>query len=260
VATSLRFRLSPLPEPVLSGTVTYPAAHADSLLRFYRDYTSDVREDVTTRLSLCGPAAAGVGHADATVSITAVSVGHPEDAERYVDPLRHAAPMLTDGLAPRPYARLHDGPGEAYPSGRYAAMTSGYLDELDAEVIEALCGAQAAMPPGSCELQLHHMGGAVGRVARMSTAVPNRAARFVVSALARWLRPHEEAENRDWLAAADKQIRQFALGGPYVGLQSEPASSVEVYGAERYLRLAALKRRYDPDNVFNGNQNVAPLA
>ena len=49
------------------------------------------------------------------------------------------------------------------------------------------------------------------------------------------------------------------MGGPHPGLTSEPPPASVVYGAERYLRLAALKRRFDPDNVFAGNLNVCPL-
>jgi hypothetical protein len=194
------------------------------------------------------------------VAITTACVGHPDDSERLVRPVRQAAPVLVDRLAPQPYVRLQASADTAYPPGWSAAMTSCYLDDLDDDLIAGLCEAHAAMPHGSCEIHIHHMGGAVGRVAWMSTAVPNRAARYLISVLARWRTADEEGENRDWLEATDKIIRQSAVGGPHIGLQSEPTTSVVAYGAERYLRLAALKRRFDPDNVFAGNQNVMPLA
>jgi hypothetical protein len=104
------------------------------------------------------------------------------------------------------------------------------------------------------------MGGAVGRVARMSTAVPNRGAQFLLSAIARWTEPADGRPLRQWLRETGERVRPYRVGGPHVGLNSAPVSSVEAYGAERYLRLAALKRTFDPDNVFAGNQNVLPLA
>jgi FAD/FMN-containing dehydrogenase len=267
VVTALRFRLRPLPEPVLSGLVFYAAAHAPSLLRFYRDYTTRLREDVTTRFSLFGaPHSATltdiVGRVppEPVVAVTVACIGHPDDAERLVRPVREAAPVLVDGLVAQPYPRLQARPDDAYPPGQFAAVTSAYVDELDDRLIAALCDRHAAMPPGSCELHVHHMGGAVGRVARMSTAVPNRAARYLISAMARWPAPAEEAPYRQWLDTTDEVIRDFAVGGPHIGLRSAPMSSIEAYGAERYLRLAALKRRFDPDNVFAVNQNVTPLA
>jgi FAD/FMN-containing dehydrogenase len=75
-----------------------------------------------------------------------------------------------------------------------------------------------------------------------------------------WERPDQESDAEQWLATTYKTVLPHSVGGPHVGLQSEPVSSVEAYGAERYLRLAALKRRFDPDNVFAANQNVVPLA
>jgi FAD/FMN-containing dehydrogenase len=267
VVTSLRFRLLPLPEPVLSGSVIYRADHATALLGFYRDYTERLRDDVTTKLSLFSAAhspvtaeALGLAPAVPVVVITAACIGHPDDSERLVHPIREAAPALIDRMAPQPYARLQASPDGAYPPGRYAAVTSCYVDDLTDDLITGLGEAHAAMPYGSCEIHVHHMGGAVGRVAWMSTAVPNRAARYLISAMARWDVPGDEASNRDWLGATEKHVRTFGVGGPHVGLQSAPTSSVEAYGAERYLRLAALKRRFDPDNVFAANQNVVPLA
>jgi FAD/FMN-containing dehydrogenase len=78
--------------------------------------------------------------------------------------------------------------------------------------------------------------------------------------MARWTQPDDESGARRWLRETCERVRPHSVGGPHVGLQSALVSSVEAYGAERYLRLAALKRTIDPDNVFAGNQNVAPLA
>jgi FAD/FMN-containing dehydrogenase len=270
VVTSLRFRLRPLPEPVLSGTVLHAARHASPVLRFYRDYTDRLGEDVTTTLSLFGadhsPALAdrlGGPGTPPVVAVTVACVGHPDDSESLVRPVRAAAPSVADLIAVQAYARLQAAPDDAYPPGRPAAVGSVYVDEIDDALIATLVERHAAMPAGvSCELHLHHMGGAVGRVARMSTAVPNRAARYLVTAMVRWSDPDSDHESRarDWLDTTVARVRHHAAGGPHIGLQSEPMSSIEAYGAERYLRLAALKRRFDPDNVFVGNQNVAPLA
>ncbi|HKC26421.1 MAG TPA: FAD-binding oxidoreductase [Jatrophihabitans sp.] len=266
VVTSLRFRLRPLPEPVLSGPVVFGASHAGALLRFYRDYTAKLREDITTRLALLSaprvPGAPRAGHpvrAVPVVAIAAACVGHPIDSERLVSPIRSAAPVLVDRLVAQPYVRLQAAADEVYPPGRGAAVDSWYVDELDDALIDGLRDAHTAMPRGSFEIQVLHMGGAVGRVPRMSTAVPNRAARYLVVAMTRWDDPNDAPAAQDWLRSVDELVQGFAVGGPHVGLHTRDASSVDAYGAERYLRLAALKRRYDPDNVFACNQNVLPL-
>ena len=265
VVTSMRFRMQPLPEPVLSGPVVFGAEHADPVLRFYREYTATSREDVSTSLTLFGGgtvvARSGGGQVSGpAVIVTAACVGHPDASEPIVAPIRSAAPVVIDRLRPQPYVELQAAADPDYPPGRYAAVTSYYVDELDDELVSALCGAAELMPDSGCEIHVHHMGGAVGRVARMSTAVPNRAARYLVTLVCVWGRPDQEPDAEHWLASAGKAVQSSSIGGPHVGLQSEPVSSVDAYGAERYLRLAALKRRFDPDNVFAVNQNVVPLA
>jgi FAD/FMN-containing dehydrogenase len=262
VVTSMRFRLHPLPEPVLSGPVVFAAEHAAALLRFYRDYTAKLREDVTTRLGMHGAATrplSGPAGRLPIVAITAACVGHPADAERLVRPIRHAAPVLADRLAPQPYTRLQASADDAYPPGRCAAITSYYVDDLDDALVTALCDVHAAMPVGAHEVHVHHMGGAVAKIARMSTAVPNRGARYLITMAARWDGPEQDPASHTWFEQSARLLRPFSVGGPHVGLESGTASSVTTYGAERYLRLAALKRRFDPDNVFIGNQNVMPL-
>jgi FAD/FMN-containing dehydrogenase len=261
VVTSMRFRMQPLPAPVLSGPVVFAAEHARRLLCFYREYTGPLREDVSTRLALLGAGGNGrVVHPGPAVVITAACVGPPEASEPLVRPIRSAAPVLADRLRPQPYVELQATSDPDYPPGRFAAVTSCYVDDLDEELNSALCAAAELMPAGGCEIHVHHMGGAVGRVARMSTAVPNRAARYLITLVAMWDRPGQQPEAERWLAEAHQAVAVFGVGGPHVGMHSEPVSSVETYGAERYLRLAALKRRFDPDNVFATNQNVVPLA
>lgn len=249
VVTSMRFRLRPLPDPVLSGSVAFSGRDAAAVLRFYRDYTAGLREDVSTRLAIL----------DSAVVVGAACVGHPADAARLVAPIRTAAAPVRDRLRPQPYVQLQSALDTSYPLGRPAAITSCYLDDLEDDFIAAVCEAAEWTPPGRCEVHLHQMGGAVGRVGRMSTAVPNRSARYLLTLIASWDTPDQAPDCRHWLENTRKTVLAYSVGGPHVGLHSEDASSVETYGAERYLRLAALKRQYDPDNVFAVNQNVQPL-
>ena len=196
VVTSMTFRLRPLPEPVLSGTVFFAAEHTAPLLRFYREWTRHLREDITTGVLFLGAghtpelaAVIGLSPAVPVVGVTVVCAGSPREAQALVKPLRQAAPVLLDLINVLPYAMVQRLPDAAYPHGMSAVMDSGYLDEIDDDVIAALGDRHSDMAPGACELHLQHMGGAVGRVARMSTAVPNRNARYFFSALARWGAP-----------------------------------------------------------------------
>ena len=155
---------------------------------------------------------------------------------------------------------LQAGSGPAYPAGVPALVGSHFLGGLDDDVIAAICESFEAMPADSCDLHVDHMGGKVGRVAQMSTAAPNRGAPYLVSTMARWREGTDSAAHRAWHDATESRLDKHAVGGPHIGMTSARVPTEQVYGRERYVRLAALKGRYDPDNVFRGNQNVAPLA
>jgi FAD/FMN-containing dehydrogenase len=167
--------------------------------------------------------------------------------------------VLRDLLAVRPYTVLQAGSGPVYPHGVPAQVGSHFLGGLDDDVIGAICESFEAMPADSCDLHVDHMGGKVGRVAQMSTAAPNRGAPYLVGTMARWPAGTAGAAHRQWHEATEARLDKHAVGGPHVGMTSAPVSTEQVYGRERHLRLAALKRRYDPDNLFTGNQNVLPL-
>jgi hypothetical protein len=108
---------------------------------------------------------------------------------------------------------------------------------------------------------LHHMGGAVHRVGEMDTSFPNRAAHFTYNIVAKWQDPADDAANRDWARGLAAALQPYGEGRSFVSFLTEASdatSSEAAYGAERYARLADLKRRYDPNNVFRLNQNVRP--
>jgi FAD/FMN-containing dehydrogenase len=266
VLTSLTFQLRPLPGPVMCGALIFPAERAAELLRFYREFTAALRDDVSTRFVLIGErhssvvsSAVGKPRPGPVVAISVACVGHPAEAAALVRPLRTAAPVLRDLLAVRPYTVLQAGSGPTYPHGVPALVGSHFLGGLDDGVIAAICESFEAMPADSCDLHVDHMGGKVGRVAQMSTAAPNRGAPYLVSTMARWPTGVEGAAHRRWHEDTEARLDKHAVGGPHVGMTSARVSTEQVYGPERHLRLAALKRRYDPDNLFTGNQNVLPL-
>jgi FAD/FMN-containing dehydrogenase len=263
VVTSLRFRLRPVPAQVSAGTTLFPAALGEAVLRCLRDAAGSLPIEANTRLSLYSvahPAVSsrfpGFAAAAPRVGLTVVGVG----AEPALAPLLRAVPSLASDYGPCSYphalAKLDDG----YPAGDGAAAGSWYVPGLPDALIAALTDAHSEMARTIAELHVTHLGGGIARVGRMSTAVPHRGAPFLVTALVRWRGAPAEEAGRAWLAQTDQRLRAHACGGPHPGYAPAGTSSADAYGADRQLRLAALKRRYDPDNVFATNLNVAPLA
>ena len=119
----------------------------------------------------------------------------------------------------------------------------------------ASCGQSST----HCEIFLGHLGGAVNRLATDATAYPHRDAEFVLNVHARWEDPTEDESCISWARRFFADLAPYATGGVYVNFmtQDEQARIGDAYGGN-YARLAELKRKYDPGNVFRVNQNIAP--
>ena len=258
VVTALRFRLRPVPSMLLAGTVWFAAPSGDAdRLRWYRDYTTDLGPEVSTRLGLYPtghPAVPGALRDRRVIGVSATTLSPRGRAELDVAPIRTSGPGLADGLTWRP-AGTTGGLGWDGP----AAVDSWYLAGLPEAVLDALLERHAALPAGPGELLVHHLGGVVARVTGMSGAAPHRAATYLVTARAGWREPAAEQPARQWLAGTAAALGPHAVGGPHPGFCSERPAAAVVYGPERALRLTALKTRFDPDNAFAGTVDVFPL-
>jgi Berberine and berberine like len=161
-----------------------------------------------------------------------------------------------------PYPALQAMLDEGAPHGIRSYTRSGYLSDLSDGMIDAALEHGAAMRSPFSQLHLHHMGGAVARVGEDDTAFGNRRAGYAYNVNTMWMDPTEdaaqEAANREFAAA----LAPFSTGGVYVNfLGNEGETRVRAaYGDAKFRRLAELKRRFDPGNLFRLNQNIPPAA
>ncbi len=236
------------------------------MLRRYRDAVADAPDELTTILTLrTAPPAAYLPpelHGRPVVIVGSCWAGDLERGERAVEPLRRLGRPLFDALAPRPYVEHQGMLDAAVPHGWHYYWKSCELPPLSDGAVDALvehAGRNEA--PGSYVI-VFHLGGAVACVGEDETAYGQRDAAHNVNINAVWL-PEEEAVAgarvrwaRDTFAAVDRH----STGRAYVNfLGDEGQERVRAaYGARRYERLVALKRRWDPDNVLRLNQNVDP--
>jgi len=122
-----------------------------------------------------------------------------------------------------------------------------------------VAGANAALSPLSAVL-VEHLGGAVARVSEDDTAFDHRDAEYNFAIIARWLVPAEAEANIAWARGLWEAMRPYARGTyvNYLGVGDTAERVKDAYSPEKYARLAALKRQYDPENVFHRNQNIRP--
>jgi FAD/FMN-containing dehydrogenase len=264
VVTSLRLRVHPVGPTVVAGLVLHPAERAREVLRFYRDFVATMPDELTTIVNLrYAPPAPWLPahlHGRAIVALMACHAGPVEQAIEAVRPLKAFGTPLLDLLEPKPYTlhqNMFDG---AVPPGWRYYWKSHYLHGLSDALIDTLVEhAWRDASPRSYTL-LFQMGGAVARVAEDTTAFGNRAAPCGININAVWTEPGEDAARIAWARDFFAATEPHSTGGVYVNfLGTEGEERVRAAYGANYERLGQVKRRYDPDNVFRVNQNIAPL-
>jgi FAD/FMN-containing dehydrogenase len=173
--------------------------------------------------------------------------------------LRKLGPPVDDGIRPMPYPEVQRTFAEI-PFGLHNYWKGHFIGDMTDAVVDATMQAFKTMTSEHSAILIEAPHGAVRNVARDATAFGQRDARFNASALAIWEPADDPARHIEWTRAYADAIAPFATGG-YVNYLGDDASADDVkaaYGAERFKRLADLKARYDPTNMFRFNQNIRP--
>jgi hypothetical protein len=258
VVTSLEYRLHEV-GPVLAGIVAFPLDNARAILGLYRDLTAAAPDELASDIVL-------ISLPDGTPVVgVLVCYSGPHDAgERILKPLRSFRPVLMDGVQMMPYTaaqKLIDG---FYPKGLQNYWKSSFITEISDEVIDVMVRFCAKRPSPMCHGMIEHqLGGAVSRIGREDTAFGHRDVEFTFMSLGQCADPSEAEACVRWAREFWEAMQPYATGGVYVnylGQESdEGAERVRAaYGPEKYRRLVALKKSYDPTNLFRLNQNLPP--
>lgn len=263
VATSLQFRLHPVGPRVTGGAAFYPAGELRRVMRWYRDFMAQAPDELSAQCNVLRmPPAPFIDadlHGRLVVAIAVCHVGPAERAERDLAPMRALGPPLVHGIRTMRYTslqRLYDMAGRFGPCvyGR-----SGHLPALSDAAIEALAEHASRIRSTESIVMISPLGGAVARVGELDTAVSHRSAAFNCAVDAVWNEPAEAQASIRWVERTWAALRPFQAGVYVNELGDEgPERVEEAYHPEAWQRLRALKRRYDPSNVFHLNQNVPP--
>src|SRR5262249_16785944 len=137
-------------------------------------------------------------HGKKVVAFLAASAGPVDEGPALVDPIRSVAEPIADLLGPMPYQAMQTLLDPLWPKGIHAYFKATNLTRLDDELIDRLCKLQQAAPGPQCELHVHQMGGAVGRVAEGATAFPERSMPFLLNAVTGWQDAGQTEAHREW--------------------------------------------------------------
>lgn len=253
VVTRLEYKVHPV-GPVLGGEIVYPLDQAKQVLRFYRDWSvatpDEVRADATLISGPNGPA----------LVLIVCYCGALEEGEKVLEPMRSCGRPLADTIAAVPYFTVQNLLTEIFKPGWLHYWKAGFVRSLSDEAIEAIVDYFGAnMPPFFAAVAIEHLGGAVSRVGAAETAFGHRDAGHSLLVLRMWKDPGETEKNMDWGRRCYKAAEPFLQPSAYVNyLGDEGEGRVKAAYGVNYERLRAVKKKYDPTNLFRLNQNIRP--
>lgn len=183
-----------------------------------------------------------------------------DDGERLLRPLRECAPLLADQVGPLSYTALQSIVENFNPPGLRNYWKSNYLRDLSDAAIDVMVDHYRTVPAPHTHLVVEHLGGAVSLVGEDETAVAHRAALYNFLIVGMWADAAEDAKVIGWVRELWEALQPFSSGGLYVNYEADQdVGRVQAaYGPEKYARLAAVKAKYDPTNLFRLNQNITP--
>jgi FAD/FMN-containing dehydrogenase len=265
IVTRFEFTTVAMPGPVLAGMIAFPMEHGEAVLRGYRDWLDQVPDSTTTivalRTVLALPTLPEAAHGRRVVGIGICSVGADSDDDALLAPLRALGTPLFDSIARKPLT-VHQAMFDAsVPAGNGYYWKSHYLTGLTDEAIDVMVEQHRRAPqPWSYSL-LGQLGGAIGQVAVDGTAYPHRHAPFLLNINGVTDIPLDDERAIAWTRECFDAMAPFSTGGVYVNfVGNEGDDRVRAAYGPAYDRLATIKARYDPDNVFSTNQNVKPAS
>jgi FAD/FMN-containing dehydrogenase len=263
VATSFELRLHPVGPRVLAGIAVYPIERAREVAAAFAACMAAAPDEVTAGLGWFvappGPPFPPAVAGRPVVVVNATHAGPLPGAERHLAPLRALGPAL-DTFAPRSYLDLQRESDDHYRWGKRNYWKGLLLEDLAEGAVDQIGALLAAAPGPDCGVGLLSLGGAFGRVPEDATAFSGRSAALWLITEAVWRDPAEDPARIAWGRAAMAALRPFATSVNYVNDlgQLDQDAVRGAYGPAKYDRLVALKRAWDPANVFRRNQNIRP--
>jgi len=266
VITSFSFRLHPVGPNLLSGIILYRAERAREVLGLYRDVVRNVPDKLGTIVSLRDapktPLVPASLHGVPVVGIISCYCGDFQEGEKVLRPFRELRPDLY-AVEPRSFVSFQEMLNPTVPPGWRYYWKSHYLKPLSDAAIGAIVErAWNFRSPRSYTL-LAHMGGAVARVPEDATAFSGRDSAHAININGVWTAEDaDRANDTAWVRDFYQSVMPYATGRAYINfLGDEGQERVRAaYGEAKYARLAKVKARWDPGNVFRMNQNIAPAA
>ena len=264
VVTAFQLRLHPMPPAILAGMLMYPAPMAVDLVRFWRDFLLDAPDEVGSGVAfITAPPLDFVPEPVRGQPVVGVILGYagpPEEGEAVLRPMREFGPPGMDMIEPMPYTAMQQLIEPANQHGFLNYWTADFLAELPDKAVDVLVEHATQPVSPMSQMLIVPGGGAIARVHEDDTAFGQRNAPWNTHFLSMWADPADTERNIAYTRGIADAMKPWTTGRAYHNyIGEEGTARVEAaFGPEKYKRLQALKKQWDPDNFFNHNQNITP--
>ena len=253
IVTSMTYRLHPI-STVLGGMILHPIDSAKEVIQFYREFIKTIPDELTLYAALIHtpdgiPVCGYVG----------CYSGDLQEGQKVMKPLREFGTPIADLMQEQPYSQVQTMLEGPFPKGNRYYWKSGFLESLSDDAIDTIISYAKRVPSPISAIIIEFYGGAANREPAGGTAFPHRKEQIDLVIMSNWVNAEEDAKHVEWTRAFWTAMQEFSSKRVYVnalGVEGEQRVK-EAYG-ESYDRLLALKKTYDPENVFRLNQNINP--
>jgi FAD/FMN-containing dehydrogenase len=262
VVTSFEFDLHPVGPEVLAGPVFYPYEDARAGLEFYREFLADAPDELA-----CYALFARVPpeepfperyQGEPAFTLAVCYAGPIEAGQRVLEPLREFGDPIVDAIQPMPYTAFQSAFDDGSPEGQRWYTKAHYLESLPDEAIDTILEYTDPFPGPLTQVAFESLGGAVGRVDADATAFRHRGALYSFGIWPCWSDPDRDEELIEWAREFHEAMAPYAEGVYSNYLDGDELDRLEAAYGENLERLVDAKTEWDPENVFQVNQNIEP--
>lgn len=263
VVTRYEFNLHSTGPQIMAGLIVFPMAEAKQVLQQYRAFVASAPEElnvwVVLRKAPPLPFLPADVHGKDVIVLPMFYAGDPAEGEKLIAPLRGFGTPYGEHIGAMPYVEWQQAFDPLLTPGARNYWKSHNFTELRDEALDTIIEYAMKLPSPQCEIFIGLISGAANRVPPGAMAYPSRDAKFVLNVHARWDEPTQDQVCIDWARAFFQASKPYASAGAYVNfMTADEATRVEAAYGSNYQRLADIKKKYDPGNVFHVNQNIKP--
>jgi FAD/FMN-containing dehydrogenase len=262
IVTSLEFKLYPV-SMVYAGPTLYPAERAGDVLRMFRDYMNGAPRELSAFFAFLivppGPPFPENLHGKTMCGIVAVYSGDVAAGEQATKPLREFGPPALSHMGAAPYPAVQTMFDALLPKGLHHYWKADFTGDITGGIIAEHMKYGPAIPTVNSAMHIYPMDGAVHDVAEDATAFAYRKAKYAHIIAAVSPDPAPMPQYREWVRNYWSALHPHSSGGAYVNfLMDEGDDRIAASYKGNYARLAQIKKKYDPANLFHMNQNIRP--